>query len=286
METAAALSENKGKLVKSGQFWTYEGTPVTIRFVIRVDDPSGRLPAGNYIADQLEKAGFKVERLLYDRTKASDLVYGGNPADYEWTMYTEGWGAGATRRWWDVTIPRCMPPIMDICPAEPPKASGTIKMMNDRLAQKSYNGWFLTSDEYWNDNLKATRLGLEEAVRIYLVSQMQYFVANKDRFNSRMLYGLGDGLNNWSIRSADVKPNDKDEKVLRVTQYSARGGLFMSAWDPVGVDGFSDVYSAAIVEACSDPSTFEAPNDASGYPLRVKWDENKSYNKGRSRTRW
>jgi len=106
-------------------------------------------------------------------------------------------------------------------------------MMNDRLAQKSYNGWFLTSDEYWNDNLKATRLGLEEAVRIYLVSQMQYFVANKDRFNSRMLYGLGDGLNNWSIRSADVKPNDKDEKVLRVTQYSARGGLFMSAWDPL-----------------------------------------------------
>jgi len=49
----------------------------------------------------------------------------------------------------------------------------------------------------------------------------------------------------------------------------------MSTWDPVGVDGFSDVYSAAIVEACSDPSTFEAPNDAADTPLRVKWDENK-----------
>ncbi len=67
----------------------------------------------------------------------------------------------------------------------------------------------------------------------------------------------------------------QNEKILRITQYSARGGLFMSAWDPVGVDGFSDVYSAAIIEACTDPSTFEAPNDAADTPLRVKWDEKK-----------
>ena len=276
MEAAASLPENKGKLAKTGQFWTYEGNPVTIRFVIRVDDPSGRLPAGNYIADQLEKAGLKVERLLYDRTKAGNLVYSGDPADYEWTMYTEGWGAGATRRWWDVTISQMYAPYFGYMPGGATEGFWNYKNDEiDRLAQKSYNGWFLDSDEYWNDNLKATELGLEDAVRIYLVSQMQYFVANKDRFNSRMLYGLGDGLNNWSVRSADVKPNDQGEKVLRITQYSARGGLFMSAWDPVGVDGFSDVYSAAIVEACTDPSTFEAPNDAADTPLRVKWDEKK-----------
>jgi peptide/nickel transport system substrate-binding protein len=273
MKEAADLPENKGKLVKSGQWWTYNGEPVTIRFIIRVDDPSGRLLEGRYIADQLEKAGLKVERLEYDRSKAGKLVYSGDPAAWEWSMYTEGWGAGATRAWWDVSISQMYAPYYGYMPGG--MTDGFWNYENkeiDRIAQKNINGWFLTADEYWNDNMKVQEMALKEAVRIYVCSQIQYYVANKARFNSRMLYGLGDGLNNWSIRSADVKPNDKGEKVLRVTQYSARGGLFMSSWDPVGVDGFSDVYSAAIVEACTDPSTFEAPNSAKDTPLRVKYD--------------
>ena len=273
MKEAANLPENKGKLVKSGQFWTYNGQPVTIRFIIRVDDPTGRLLEGRYIAEQLEKAGLKVEQLEYDRSKAGQLAYGSDPADWEWSMYTEGWGAGATRAWWDVTISQMYSPYYGYMPGG--QTSGFWNYQNDeidRIAQKNYNGWFLTSDEYWSDNMKVQEMALKEAVRIYVCSQVQYYVANKDRFNARMLYGLGDGLNNWSIRSADVKPDANGQKTLRVTQYSARGSLFMSSWDPVGVDGFSDVYSAAIVEACTDPSTFESPNAAKDTPLRVKYD--------------
>lgn len=273
MKEAANLPENKGKLVKSGQFWTYNGQPVTIRFIIRVDDPTGRLLEGRYIAEQLEKAGIKVEQLEYDRSKAGLLAYGSDPADWEWSMYTEGWGAGATRAWWDVTISQMYSPYYGYMPGG--QTAGFWNYQNDeidRIAQKNINGWFLTSDEYWNDNMKVQEMALKEAVRIYVCSQVQYYVANKDRFNARMLYGLGDGLNNWSIRSADVKPDANGQKTLRVTQYSARGSLFMSSWDPVGVDGFSDVYSAAIVEACTDPSTFESPNAAKDTPLRVKYD--------------
>ena len=273
MKAAAALPENKGKLAKTGQFWTYNGEPVTIRFIIRVDDPSGRLLEGRYIADQLEKAGLKVERLEYDRSKAGKLVYYGDPAAWEWSMYTEGWGAGATRSWWDITISQMYAPYYGYMPGGATEGFWNYENNEiDAIAQKNINGWFLTADEYWEGNMKAQEMALKEAVRIYVCSQTQYYVANKARFNARMLYGLGDGLNSWSVRSADVKPNDKGEKVLRVTQYSARGGLFMSSWDPVGVDGFSDVYSAAIVEACSDMSTFESPNSAKDTPLRVKYD--------------
>jgi len=273
MKAAADLPENKGKLAKTGQFWTYNGEPVTIRFIIRVDDPSGRLLSGRYIADQLEKAGLKVERLEYDRSKAGKLVYSGDPAAWEWSMYTEGWGAGATRSWWDITISQMYSPYYGYMPGGATEGFWNYENAEiDAIAQKNINGWFLTADEYWEGNMKVQEMALKEAVRIYVCSQTQYYVANKARFNARMLYGLGDGLNSWSVRSADVKPNDKGEKVLRVTQYSARGGLFMSSWDPVGVDGFSDVYSAAIVEACSDMSTFESPNSAKDTPLRVKYD--------------
>lgn len=272
LKEAAELPENKGKLVKSGQFWTYSGEPITVKFIIRVDDPTGRLLEGRYIADQIEKAGIKVERLEYDRSKASKLAYNGDPADWEWSMYTEGWGAGATRAWWDVTISQMYAPYYSNMPGGQNEGFWNYENKDiDAIAQKNYNGWFLTADEYWNDNIKVQEIALKEAVRIYVASQTQFYVANKARFNSKMLYGLGDGLNNWSIRSADVKPDANGQKTLRVTQYSARGGLFMSSWDPVGVDGFNDVYSSAIVEACSDPSTFESPNSAKDTPLRVTY---------------
>jgi len=270
MQEAAALPENKGKLVKAGQWWNYDGKPVTVKFMIRVDDPTGRLLEGRYIADQIEKCGIKVERMEIDRSKAGKMAYYSDPADYSWGIYTEGWGAGATRAWWDVTISQMYAPYYGYMPGGATEGFWNYQNKEiDDLAQKSGNGWFLTADEYWKDNLHATELGMKEAVRIYIADQIQYFIANKARFNGNMLYGLGDGLNDWSLRSADVKPVN-GQKVLHATQFSARGGLFMSAWDPIGVDGFSDTYSS-IIQACTDMSTIEAPNNAKDTMLRVKW---------------
>jgi peptide/nickel transport system substrate-binding protein len=271
MTAASKLPENAGKLVKAGQWWTFNGQPVTIKFIIRVDDPTGRLLEGRYVADQIEKAGIKVDRQELDRSKASKLAYYGDPADYAWGIYTEGWGAGATRAWWDVSISQMYAPYYGYMAGG--ATEGFWNYQNDeidRLSKKSTNGWFMTADEYWTDNLKATKLGMEEAARVYVCSQVQYYVANKARFNARMLYGLGDGLNDWSLKSADVKPVN-GQKVLHCTQFSARGSLFMSSWDPVGTDGFSDTYSS-IIQACTDPSTVEAPNNAKDTALRVKWD--------------
>jgi peptide/nickel transport system substrate-binding protein len=273
MTAASQLPENKGKLVKKGAFWQYDGKDVSIKFMIRVDDPNGRLKSGRYIADQIEKAGIKVERLEYDRAKAGGLAYGSNPADLSWHMYTEGWGAGATRAWWDVTVSQMYAPYYGYMAggADPANWNYENKRL-DELGQKGMNGQFLTEADYWAGNLEATEIGLKDAARINLVSQLDSYIANKARFNSRMAYGLGDGLNGWSIRTADVKPGADGQKVLRVIQYSARGSLFMSSWDPIGVDGFSDVYSGAIIDPICDASTFESPNNASDTPLRTKYD--------------
>ncbi|MCK7479794.1 MAG: ABC transporter substrate-binding protein [Candidatus Moduliflexus flocculans] len=165
LEGRGQAARERGQAQASpAQFWTYKGQPIVVKFIIRVDDPQGRLPAGRYVADQLEKAGIKVERLEYDRSKAGKMVYGGDPAAYEWTMYTEGWGAGATRRWWDVSISQMYAPYYGYMPGGATEGFWNYKQDEiDKLAQKSYNGWFLTSEEYWTDNLKAQELGLTEA---------------------------------------------------------------------------------------------------------------------------
>ena len=264
METAANLPENRGKLIKENGWWKYNNEIVSIKFVIRVDDLSGRLPAGNAISDLIEKTGIKVEKLLYDRNKSTQVVYLTDPKDYEWNILTEAWGAGATRAWWDVTLRQ-----MYVREGNYTPGWNTAEFWNydnreaSRISDKNYNGWFLTSEEYWNGNIRLQEIGLQDAVRIYLNSQTQYFVANKERFNRRMLYGVGDGINDWSIRSADIKPNRRGEKILRVVQHSAQGSLFMSPWDPVGVNGFADAYSGIIIGPCSDSgATFESPSTA------------------------
>jgi peptide/nickel transport system substrate-binding protein len=253
---ASRLPELSGRLQKKGQFWTFDGKPVTIKFVIRVDDPQ-RTRLGEYVSRQIEKTGIKVQRLMWDRSKSSNAIYGGNPADYEWTLYTEGWGAGQTYPYWDLIISQMYAPFYGYMPGGQNPSNWNYENDElDRLGQKALFGNVLTDEDYWDTCEKATIMGLEEAIRVYVSYQTDYYVANKDRFNARMLYGLGDGINRLSLMSANTK-----DGILRVTEFSAQGSLFMAAWDPVGVDGFSDTYSQAIWRAMeahtlgSDPVT-------------------------------
>jgi len=255
MEKAAALPENEGRLVKGEEYWEFDGEPVTIGILVRVDDPNGRMREGAYVADQIEKAGIKAEELLWDRSKAITTAYYSNPADYEWNMYTEGWGAGATRRYWEHIVAQMYAPWYGFMPggANPENWNYTNEEL-DGYTKDAYYGRFTTIDEYWEAALEGLRLGIKDALRIYVCAQEQFFVANKDRFEQRFAYGLGDGINEWMYVTAKT-----DDKTLTTTQFSAKGALFMSAWDPIGTDGFSDTYSTLVSNALIDASMFESP---------------------------
>jgi peptide/nickel transport system substrate-binding protein len=126
----------------------------------------------------------------------------------------------------------------------------------DDLTQAAYNGRVKDVNDYYDKCFKAAKLGLTEAVRVFVVDTTSYYLANKDRFNGRMAYGIGDGLNRISALTADVKPDAsgpyKGQKVLRISEFSARGALFMAAWDPIGPDGFADTYTKVVSSPPSD----------------------------------
>ena len=264
LQEAAALPELQGRLAKQGEWWTFDGEPATINFLIRVDDPQGRLREGEYIASQIEKAGIKVERLLWDRVKCIETSYYSDPADYKWNIYTEGWGAGATRAFWEHIVCQMYAPWYGYMAGGPDSKWHYENDEIDRLTEKAYTGNFLTEEEYWETVLEALELALKDACRIYVAYQNDYYATNKDAFNNRMCYGLGDGLNEWSLITADTK-----NKELRVTEFSAKGALFMSAWDPIGTEGFNDVYSLVIAQPLFDRASFESPASAIATPWRV-----------------
>ena len=270
MNKAAQLPENRGKLKRGAEWWTFNGEPVTIKFYIRVDDPNGRMRVGEYLSQQIEKAGIRVERMLLDRAKSWGMVYGGNPEKWEYTLYTEGWGAGATRKWWEHIVAQNYAPWYGYMPGGFGDGWKYQHEQVDQLTLDAYNGQFLSTDEYWEFILAAQEIGLEEALRHFVSYQNQYFVANKDRLKNRFAYGLGDGFAKYTLVTADTP-----DGIVRASQYSARGSLFMSAWNPIGPDGFSDLYSGYIADPLYDPPAFESPSSGDylfnrAYPLDVQ----------------
>jgi len=207
MKAAAALPDNKGKLVKGDKWWTYNGEPVSVKFVIRVDDPTLRLKEGRYIADQIEKAGIKVERAELDRTAARELWGKSDPKDYLWSLYTEGWLGGQTYAFWESSISQFYAPWLANMPGY-----GVGEFWNyqndelDKLTSDPYNGRVIDEKEYYDKLTKATEIGLQEAVRVFVAAQTTYLAGNKARFNNRMVYGIGEGLDKWSLYTSDVKP--------------------------------------------------------------------------------
>ena len=85
-----------GKITKKDGKWYFGDEPVKIIGLIRSDDPR-RKAMGEYFANQLEKAGFTVERKYGTFRELIPIVYLSDPFKLEWHFYTEGWGGGFSR---------------------------------------------------------------------------------------------------------------------------------------------------------------------------------------------
>jgi len=272
LEGASHLPALEGRLVKGEKFWQWNGTDLTVKMLMNADEPNGRLKEGRYIADQIEKAGIRVERLEQDSAACAAIAYTHDPSRYEWNIYTEQWGAGENRRYWDDKVSKWFAPwrgyqVGGTNTAFWRYSNNTI----DSLTQRVHAGQFTDSRQYWDMILTATELGLKEATRIPICYEEKLSVVDRARFVGRLVYGVGDGLDAWSLITADVTPARTGEKTLRVTQLG--GSLFSAAWDPVGVDGFKDLGSLLISSSTGDAAAFATPTSAEDAPLRASWHD-------------
>jgi len=272
MTAAAALPENQGRLALGADgFWTFDGQPVTINFLIRADDPSIRLPESRYFANQIEKCGIKVNRVERNRSYCVSTAYLTDPADYQWNIYSEGWLAGGTSLYKEWTITQMYAPWYTNMPG-----IGETSWWNysdpemDAWSQQLVYGQFETVDQYWDLMSKMTERGLTENVRMYLQMDNSYYAANKSAFEGRFLYGLGDGINRYSIYSMIPTNNDRP---VRIAQFSSQGALFLNAWDPVGTQGFNDAYAQNVISSCTDSEVAWAPGSAKATPSVESWKD-------------
>lgn len=254
MNKAGAKMEN-GK-------WTFNGRPVSISILIRSDNQPLR-SVGELVASELEKAGFTVKRNYGDLNKANTVVYGSNPQDLGWNVYTEAFGGTGGFVKYNPVIPSQMyAPYFGSMPGQQNPAFWNYR--NDTIDKLGQRIQFLnfTSEEERNSLIRnVTGLGVQEAVRIFIAQLVDPYVASSKL--AGLVNDFGAGISS-KFSLINVRTQDPSNTMdIGVKQ------IYQGAWN--GVGGCSDAYCRDISSALSDPGTFRDPYTGEVIPMRTPW---------------
>ncbi|WP_148305978.1 ABC transporter substrate-binding protein [Geoglobus acetivorans] len=284
-KAAQKLAEAGYTLEKKDGKWYFNGEPVVIKGISRVEDE--RKDVGTYFASVLEKAGFTVQNNIWDRKKAIQAVYLTDPKNYEWNYYTGGWVAEAAEAWPETELPQFysswywgLPGIVGwqhtptvtvkdlidtIGGADKIQLNYykgdklneildftvddiTMLLVNGKLEKDNKTYTLENVDQYWDLQKLGLGLGIMDSVRVFTISQTEYFPVNKDRVNVNAM--MVDPVSGLYTRNALLTAQTSD-RILKVIEYSSTGALFMSAFNPIGSD---DIYAMLIWRLITSPA--------------------------------
>jgi peptide/nickel transport system substrate-binding protein len=255
LTTAGASKADNGK-------WEYNGTPITVRILIRQDD-APRKAMGEEIASQLEKIGFTVTKEYGDLNKANAVVYGSDPQELQWQIYTEGFAGTAVFVKYNPVIPAQMfAPWFGRMPGgQNPEFWNYENATLDQITQ-SILFFNFTSEQERNELVRqAVEMGIQEAVRIFVAQKTDPFVA-ASRIDG-LVNDFGAGITSkYSLLNAR-STEGKNTLNVGVKQ------IYQGSWNSIA--GLTDVYSRDIHTLIADTATFRNPYTGDIIPLRANW---------------
>ena len=240
--------------------WSINGKPIEITIFIRSDD-TVRKSIGELISSELQKIGFIVNKDFGDLNKAFVVVYGSNPVDVKWHLYTEGWASSAFVRYDSVGLAQMYSPWFSNMPGFNNPTYWNYQNENlDSLTQRIYTGDFKSAEERTELIQQAIVEGLNESVRIFIASKLDQYVVN-EKVNG-VINDFGAGVPS-RFTPINVQ-SDSDNLVIGVKQ------IYQGAWNPIM--GLSDSYSRHIWGVISDPGVFKHPYTGLTFPIRTSWN--------------
>ena len=242
--------------------WMYNGNPVVIKFIIRVEDE--RRDVGDLIRSELDKLGFTVLPSYQQFGPAIFTVYTTDPQLLEWHMYTEGWGKGSADKFDAGTINQMCAPWLGNMPGW--QELGYWQYENDvldQLGKKIFSGDFTDESERNSLYLQASELCLDESVRIWLANVITSLPAKNNivGITSDVISGP---KSLWTQRNAYIE--GKNELTIgNVWVWTER-----TTWNPIG--GFGDLYGIDIWKNMNDPPITRHPFSGLPIPYRAEYD--------------
>ena len=249
--------------IKNGKVWEMNSKPIEITIFIRSDD-SIRKSMGEILSVELEQIGFIVKKEFGDLNKALTVVYGSNPAELKWSLYTEAWTTSAFVKYNPTALSQMYAPWFSSMPGFNDSTYWNYENEKlDKLTQKIYSANFTSAEERSNLIQEAVIEGINESVRIFVASKIDQFVANEKI--SGIVNDFGAGVPS-RFTPINAKSNDNDNEELRIGVKQ----IYQGAWNPVM--GLTDSYSRYIWWIISDPGTFKHPFNGETIPVRTTWE--------------
>jgi peptide/nickel transport system substrate-binding protein len=241
--------------------WFYKGSPMVVKILIRSDDVS-RKSMGEMISSELEKFGFLVQRDYGDLNKANDVVYGTNPQELRWQIYTEAFGGTSAFVRYNPVVPSQMyAPYFGKMPGwQNPSFWNYQNKSLDDLAQKIEFSNFTSIADRDRLAQNAVKEGIEESVRLFVAQTTDPYVASSSI--SGLINDFGAGIPS-RISLINAKSDRGDNINVGVKE------IYQGAWN--GVAGCGDIYCVNILSLISDPPTSRNPYTGEVIPLRTAW---------------
>ncbi|MGQ0772688.1 MAG: ABC transporter substrate-binding protein [Nitrososphaerota archaeon] len=240
--------------------WFYDQAPIEVTIFIRNDDPV-RKSIGEVISSELERIGFVVKKDFGDLNKAFVVVYGSDPAELKWSMYTEGYaGRSAFVRYDQLGLAQMYAPWFSNMPGFNNLGYWNYENKKiDELTQKIYSSNYTSAEQRADLIRMATQEGVNESVRIFLAAKIDPFVANKKV--SGIINDFGGGITT-RFTPINARSDDVDLKI-GVKQ------IYQGAWNPVR--GLGDAYSKNVWDTLYDPGMFKNPYSGQNFAVRQDW---------------
>ena len=247
--------------VKQNGKWTFKGSPIIIKFFIRSDDQQ-RKSLGDLIASELEKIGFVVQKDYGDLNKANEIIFGSDPQDFQWHIYTSATGSSVFLKYNEGAISSMYAPWSGNMPgAQNPSFWNYQNKSLDEVTKRLVYSNFTSENERNALLQNATKAGIQESVRVFLVKVIEPFVASSTLKGLVNDFGAGITSKYSLVNARSTKDNSSLD--IGVKQ------IYQSPWNSVG--GFTDTYSQNIFSAISDAPTFTNPYTGDILPMRYQW---------------
>jgi peptide/nickel transport system substrate-binding protein len=247
--------EKLGATMVDGK-WQYEGAPVEISILIRIEDE--RRAIGDYVGNQLEDIGFTVIRDYKTAAEASPIWLRGNPADGLFHIYTGGWITTAVPRnladnfaffYTDMGL---AVPLWQAYVNDP-----EFYELSDRLQNSDYR----TLEERRDMIERTLWLAMEDSVRVWLADRGALTPKRKELKVAADLYGAVSGSWLWPVT---IQREGEIGGSITIGMPS----ILTEPWNPP--DGSNWIYDMMIIRSTGEVATMPDPFTGLSRPQRLE----------------
>jgi len=254
----AAEMTDLGATLLSGK-WQYNGSPVTLIFLIRNDGDGTRKPLGDYAADQLEKAGFTVDRQYKAYSEAAAIWRDTPGVDCQWNIYTAGWSNPVIEREGGGEFDQMYLPD-SVQGSEPFLSNINPDPVFQQVGDDLGSGNYTTFEQRHDLMAQALPLSLQDSLQVFIIDARAFAPYDTD---VQVAADVATGIETAPISFYTARFAGLEGGTLKWGETNLFGG----PWNPVA--GSTWCYDQGAMAATTGGAFMPDPNTGLQWPLRA-----------------